>query len=152
MGYILNSAMTPLLPYVLARLHLAEAWQTPAAATWMGARVVVMAVMWRAAFWHGRWGTLLLGGIVMTLGVAIVVSGWSAMSLLIGLALFGCGMGIVYYAALYYAMAVGKAEVDAGGTHEALIGCGYTLGPALVLTSGWAASEAPRVGMDVRGR
>jgi hypothetical protein len=26
-------------------------------------------------------------------------------------------------------MEVGKAQVDAGGTHEALIGAGYTLGP-----------------------
>jgi hypothetical protein len=34
---------------------------------------------------------------------------------------------------LYYAMAVGSAEVDAGGKHEAVIGLGYTAGPMLGL-------------------
>lgn len=38
-------------------------------------------------------------------------------------------MGIIYCAALYYAMAVGHADVDAGGKHEASIGLGYGVGP-----------------------
>ena len=53
--------------------------------------------------------------------------------MLVGFGAFGAGMGIVYYAALYYAMAVGRAEVDAGGTHEGLIGGGYTIGPLVGL-------------------
>lgn len=47
----------------------------------------------------------------------------------IGLVLFGFGAATVYAAALYYAMEVGAAEVDAGGTHEAMIGVGYSVGP-----------------------
>jgi len=47
-----------------------------------------------------------------------------------GLAAFGVGMSTIYTAALYYAMEVEKAEVEAGGMHEALIGLGYTGGPA----------------------
>ena len=49
------------------------------------------------------------------------------------LALFGAGHGVVYYAAIYYAMSVGHAAVDASGTHEGLIGVGYALGPAVGL-------------------
>ncbi len=49
--------------------------------------------------------------------------------MLAGLASLGVGLGVVYYAALYYAMAVGRAQVEAGGTHEGLIGAGYTIGP-----------------------
>jgi hypothetical protein len=52
-------------------------------------------------------------------------------------------MGVVYYAALYYAMSVGRAEVDAGGTHEALIGVGYTIGP-LASLGGLRAGAALR--------
>ena len=45
------------------------------------------------------------------------------------------GMGVTYYAALYYAMAVGRAEVNAGGTHEAFIGGGYAMGPLIGLAT-----------------
>ena len=34
----------------------------------------------------------------------------------LGLVAFGLGQGIVYYAALYYAMAVGRAGVDIGAS------------------------------------
>ena len=49
--------------------------------------------------------------------------------MLVGVACLGTGLGIIYYAALYYAMAVGRAAVEAGGVHEGLIGAGYTCGP-----------------------
>jgi hypothetical protein len=44
-------------------------------------------------------------------------------------------MGVTYYAALYYAMAVGRAKVVAGGKHEAFIGGGYLIGPIIGLAS-----------------
>jgi hypothetical protein len=128
-SYVLNSAMSPLLPYLMNALHIDKGWQTPATSTWMWARIAAIFVMWRAPFWHGRWGTMLLGGAAMTLGFGIVVTTSSMPSMLVGLGTFGAGMGIIYYAALYYAMAVGRAQVDAGGAHEALIGVGYSIGP-----------------------
>jgi len=136
LSYVLNAAMSPLLPYRLESLGLAVAWKTPATATWIVARVAVFVAMWRLAFWHGRWGTLLAGAIAMTAGFAMVVAGGTIAVVLAGFAVFGTGLGIVYYAALYYAMAVGRAEVDAGGTHEGLIGAGYALGPLLGLVGG----------------
>ncbi len=129
LSYVLNSAMTPLLPYLMNNLNIEKKYQTIATSTWMILRIVAMAIMSQMGFWQGRWGTLLLGGVAMTAGFGLAVLGLSLPLLLIGLAVFGIGMGIVYYAALYYAMAVGHAEVDAGGTHEALIGVGYTIGP-----------------------
>jgi hypothetical protein len=132
-SYLLNAAMSPILPYRFAQLReemeFSIQMETPAAATWMVCRVVAMLVMWRVGFWHGRWGTLLLGGATMTGGFGLVVLAPDLWWLLVGLGVLGVGLGMVYYAALYYAMSVGRAEVDAGGTHEALIGMGYSLGP-----------------------
>ena len=48
---------------------------------------------------------------------------------------------MTYYAALYYAMSVGRAKVDAGGTHEALIGGGYMFGPLVGLMTLQASSQ-----------
>ena len=130
LSYVLNSALGPLLPYLLNRLEVDIIWQTPTAATWMVVRVVAMALMWWLGFWHGRWGTLLLGGTLITSGFALIVLAPSLAILLIGFGLFGAGMGVIYYAALYYAMSIGKAQVDASGKHESLIGIGYAIGPA----------------------
>ena len=65
----------------------------------------------------------------MTVGFALVVTGPSLAVVLAGFGILGTGFGVIYYAALYYAMVVGRAEVEAGGTHEGLIGAGYTVGP-----------------------
>jgi MFS family permease len=149
LSYVLNSAMSPLLPFLFERVHLTQDWQTTAASTWMWVRIIAMAVMWQVGFWHGRWGTLLLGGLAMTMGFGIAVTGISLPMMIAGLAIFGIGMGVVYYAALYYAMAVGRAKVDAGGTHEALIGLGYTVGPATGLIGVSASSAARDAGLHL---
>jgi hypothetical protein len=44
---------------------------------------------------------------------------------------------MIYYAALFYGMAVGGGEVEAGGKHEAVIGLGYLGGPVLALGGYW---------------
>src|SRR6185369_11357868 len=59
-----------------------------------------------------------------------------------GLIIFGTGMGLTYYAALYYSLAVGQAAVEAGGTFEVLIGVGYLLGPLLGIAGHAAVSPA----------
>jgi hypothetical protein len=70
--------------------------------------------------------------------------------MLIGFGTFGAGLGVVYHAALYYAMSVGLAEVDAGGTHEALIGGGYALGPLVGLGGMGLAQGADRPGAEAQ--
>jgi len=138
-SYLVSSTLQPFLPSGLARLDVSVAWGAPAAATWMVTRVGVFVLMQR---WHG-WrhagylpaagAALLLGGFVVTV---IAPSLRDALPtplplilMLAGLAAFGAGMAVIYCAALYYAMEVGSAEVDAGGAHEALIGVGYAAGP-----------------------
>jgi MFS family permease len=132
-GYLLAAAMTPIMPHRWDALGVPVQWQTPALATWQVVRVIVMALMWKAQFWHGRWGTLMLGMMTLAVGFGLIVLGTSVTTALVGLGVFGVGMGLIYYAALYYGLAVGHAAVDAGGMHEALIGIGYTAGPLAAL-------------------
>jgi len=134
-SYILVAMISPLMPYRMEAIGVDVTWETTFTATWMIARVAAIIVMWRAAFWHGKWGTLLFAGAAMTTGFLLLVTAPGAPVMFAGLALFGAGQGIVYFAALYYVMSVGKAAVDAGGTHEGLIGVGYAAGPLLGLGS-----------------
>ncbi|MEC9158605.1 MAG: hypothetical protein VYB77_10820, partial [Planctomycetota bacterium] len=66
-------------------------------------------------------------------GFGLIAIGPNLASVLAGLALVGAGQGMIYYSAIYYALSVGHAEVDAAGTHESLIGLGYAAGPAVGL-------------------
>ncbi len=85
--------------------------------------------------WHGKWSVLWAALVAMGAGFVCILSASTLPILVVGLILFGGGMGVTYYAALYYAMAVGRAEVDAGGKHEAFIGGGYMVGPLFGLLS-----------------
>lgn len=147
LSYVLMSAMTPILPYRLEEIGVEVEWKTPATATWMVVRFLALIVMWRLPFWHGRWGTLLLGAVSMTGGFGLVVLASNVELVLTGFVIFGIGMGVVYYAALYYGMAVGHAGIDAGGTHESLIGAGYGVGPMMGMIGTAIGGGATVVGL-----
>jgi hypothetical protein len=142
MSYVVSSALAPSLPRTMAELGVSAAWGTGIAATWQVARVFTFALLQRWQGWHGRWAMPIVGGVLLLTGFGLAVlapvmaSGTPGVVLVvIGLAAFGAGMATIYTAAIYYAMAVGGAQVDAGGTHEALIGVGYSLGPGCGLAA-----------------
>ena len=79
--------------------------------------------------WHGRASVLVISVLAMPAGFFIVLFAGNLTMALAGQFLFGLSCGLVYYAALYYAMVVSNASVDAGGKHEGLIGLGFVIGP-----------------------
>jgi hypothetical protein len=135
LSYVLVSAIEPILPARLSALGVRAGLSTPLASTWTAARVGIFVLCTRWHGWHGRWRTVVWTAGAMLLGFGLVAMGTSVPVVGAGLALFGVGAGGVYVAAIYYAMAVGKAEVDAGGAHEAVIGLGYTAGPLPALAA-----------------
>lgn len=138
-SYMVFSAITPFLPLACADLRLADHWQTPLASVWLAARVLTFAIFQCWHGWHGRWTTACAGAAALIAGFIVTVLAPSLSThigrmpgivmLTAGLSLFGIGMGTIYSAAIYYALSVGNAQVDAGGKHEALIGLGYGAGP-----------------------
>ena len=132
-SYMISSTLAPVLPHRLAAVGVTGGSPSVVAATWMAARFVALFVMWRAGFWHGRWETLAAGAAALAAGLAGVLLATTPAVLIGGLVLYGAGMGLTYYASLYYSMTVGHAAVEAGGNFEALIGVGYLVGPILGL-------------------
>ncbi|MDA1027002.1 MAG: hypothetical protein O3A19_11315, partial [Planctomycetota bacterium] len=133
LAYALIGALSPLMPYLLEDLAAPLAWQTPLVATWMFARVAGIAILRRSSWWHGRWAATLLGGVLLVGGFVAVVAAPSIPLIVSALIVFGLGQAVVYYAAMYYVMRVGDADIDAASTHEGLIGVGYGIGPAAAL-------------------
>lgn len=128
-SYVFISVIGPILPFRLSKLEMAPYWETPLASVWMFVRMFTVVGMAMVPAWHGRWGAIVLGVALLAGGFAAMVLAPNVWTMGAGLAAFGAGHGVLYYAALYYAMAVGSAEVDAGGIFEALIGVGYVVGP-----------------------
>jgi len=147
-SYIVLSALSPLLPIVEDKLGVDIHWKTPLASAWLTSRVFLFLFFERWHGWHGKWWTPWTGMGLLLVGFSACMLSPIAQSaglviLTIGLLIMGVGMAITYYGALYYAMAVGNAEVDASGKHEAVIGLGYTLGPLCGLAGLWFSGGDP---------
>lgn len=152
-SYVVMFALTPYLPVLCGRLGVDPAWQAPLTSVWMIVRIAAFGVLGAWHGWHGRGATAFFGCATMLLGFAFAVlsplapPGALGIGLFaVGLAMFGVGVAVLYSAALYYALEVETAEVDAGGKHEALVGAGYTIGPLCGLV---AATLAPGGTEDV---
>jgi len=143
MSYIVLSTLTPYLPTSLTQLEVPVGWQPVVASTWLVARVFVFGAFERWHGWHGRRWTPIVSVITLVVGFAATISapllGDSGLVVLIlGLAAVGSAQALIYLAALYYTLEVGTDGVDAGGSHEALIGAGYLIGPGLGLIAALA--------------
>lgn len=142
-AYAVMYAMSPMLPQIIDSIGFSKTVATPFAATWLFGRVVAFFVFERWKSWHGTWVTatwgtaLLLGGFALVVMSPVIASHApqvvAQVACGIGLLFFGFGAAAIYCGALFYALEVGQAEVDAGGMHEAMIGLGYTVGPMCML-------------------
>lgn len=159
--YLVMYALGPLQPGIMQAIGIAPKFKELVGATWLAARVVTFSTLGFWHGWHGRWATPVVGMALLIFGFAasvlapVVVPAGSTGPVAFPIALFlggqicfGLGAATIYTAALYYAMEVGSAEVDAGGTHEAMIGLGYTVGPICSLlplvgvSAGWFGQAA----------
>jgi hypothetical protein len=52
---------------------------------------------------------------------------------------FGVAIGLIYYSSLFYAMDASETKGEQGGIHEAAIGAGNCLGPAIGASALWLA-------------
>ncbi len=147
-AYSLMWVLGALLPDILAGLgHRVEA-ATALACLLDAMRLTAFVALGIWVGWHGRAGMLWAALALMPLGYLAVQTGASTGWVVAGELVFGLSAGLVYYAALYYAMIVKNASVDAGGRHESLIGLGFAAGPAVALAGGLAG---PLVGGRATG-
>jgi len=147
-SYVVSTALVPFLPSQMARIGIEPAHFTIVGSVWLFGRVIGFLTLQQWQGWHNRWWPTILSPILLLVGLALSVFAHvpligqditdsasahvqtAAGSLLVaGLFCHGLAMSTIYTGAIYYAMDTSEAQVDSGGTHEALIGVGYTIGP-----------------------
>lgn len=133
-SYTLMFVLAPLAPSIAARLGYHSALSGTILMSLMEVmRVVAFILLQSRTGWHGRPSLLVISSFLVPVSCAMVLFGDNLPVVLLGQFIFGATCGVVYYAAIYYAMVTHNASVDAGGFHEALIGGGFALGPAIGL-------------------
>ena len=142
-SYTLMFLLAPLLPFIFAdRLKFDPGPATVLASLIDLSRFLTFFVMWMWIGWHGKRSVLVLGIAMMPVGFLLTLLGGDLSTVLLGEVLFGIAAGMTYYAALYYAMVVQNAAVEAGGTHEGLIGSGFAVGPGIGLVGVYLGGAA----------
>ena len=140
-GCCMAFLLAPLMPRLFADFGYGVGW-SPALSSVMdlgrfGAFLFLGA--WTA--WRGRRLPLAVAAVGLPAGFLMVLFAPNTTTAILGQAVFGLCAGQGYFAALYHAMVLENASVQAGGHHESLIGLGFALGPAVGLL-GVSASRA----------
>lgn len=125
--------LVPLMPSLFDRLGHGVLWSPALSAVVDLCRFLSFAGLGAWAFWRGRALPLAVSAVGIPAGFVMVLFATTTTMAIAGQVVFGFCAGQVYFAALYHAMVLENASVEAGGHHEALIGSGFALGPLVGL-------------------
>lgn len=132
-SYALMQILTALLPGKFHAAGISVAMATILAGFIDASRTLAFLLMSYTHWWHGKKTLLVLASLTLSLGFCTCMFGGMIPFILAGEILYGLAAGFAYYSALYYAMVLSKASVGAGGSHESVIGAGFTVGPVVVI-------------------
>ena len=128
-SYCLMWVIAALMPGVYERLGVAVTAATILAALLDVARLAAFFFLERSSLWHNRLSPLIVAMIGLPAGFFMIVLGPHVAVVLAGELAYGLAAGMIYYAALYYAMVGSNASVESSGHHEGIIGLGFAIGP-----------------------
>ena len=130
-SYVAINTVIPLIPSIAEKLSLSTGMAGIVCSLWMFARLAAFAAFWRWTGWHYRFswlaGSFLLM-IVCFFGFLMAPSIGLLLAAQVG---FGLSIGLIYYSSLYYSMNVTENHGSNAGLHEAMIGVGLFIGPAV---------------------
>lgn len=132
-SYATMIVISALLPGVLKNMEIAERENSAISSVFDWCRLAVFIFLGAYAGWHGKRWPIFVSIIFMPVGFFLTLFAPNVGLVMLGELIFGITLGLSYFGALYYAQVVKNAAVDAGGKHEAFIGSGYAIGPALAI-------------------
>jgi len=128
-AYISVFVFAPLAPTIFEKLGCSRQYApaTSGVLDVMRLAAFVSLGLWQG--WRGRARWLGLTMIALPAGFFMVILGSNIAVVMVGEMLLGFAAGMSYSSAMYCAMVVKEASVDAGGGHESMIGLGLMIGP-----------------------
>ncbi len=130
-AYIAINTFIPLLPTLAAHFRLTPMFAGFACSLWGFVRLGTFIVLWAWTDWHYRFRWLVTSFALLIVSFAAILIVPNLAVLLLAQIFFGAAIGLIYYSSLFYSMDAGEAKGENGGIHEAAIGVGNCLGPAV---------------------
>lgn len=130
-SYIAINTLVAVMPGVANDLGLTTTLAGVCCSVWCFARLAAFFGLWYWPGWHYRFRWLLAAylGLAATFAVILMVPNLGVM--LAAEMVLGVALGLIYYSSLFYSMDVGDTKGEHGGIHEAAIGLGNFVGPAV---------------------
>lgn len=130
-SYIATNTLVAVMPGVAQRLGLSTTLAGVCCSVWCFARLAAFLGLWFWPGWHYRFRWLLAAylGLVVTFAVILLLPNLALM--IAAEVVLGLAIGLIYYSSLFYSMDVGDTKGEHGGLHEAAIGMGNFVGPAV---------------------
>jgi predicted MFS family arabinose efflux permease len=130
-SYIGITTFTASVPALAKTLGLSTAHAGLFCSIWMFVRLGTFVALWQWTGWHYRFRWLLAAFVGLMAGFSLLLLSRNLGLLAGAQAVFGVSVGLIYYSSLFCSMDVGETKGEHGGLHEAMIGTGICLGPAV---------------------
>ena len=145
-AYIAINTLIAVMPGVGKRLELSPTGVGFFCSVWFFARVGTFALLWKWKGWHYRFRFLLAAFLVLIGSFATVLLARDLWIVVLAQVFFGLATGLIYYSSLFYSMDAGDTKGEHGGIHEAFIGLGIFVGPAVGAAALHYAPQYPNAG------
>jgi MFS family permease len=145
-SYVAINTVIPLIPSIAGKLSLSTGMAGIVCSFWMFARLAAFAVCWRWTGWHYRFRWLAGSFLLLIVCFFGLLMSPSIGLLLIAQVGFGLSIGLIYYSSLYYSMNVTENQSSNAGLHEAMIGVGLFIGPAVGAATLYLVPNAVGIG------
>jgi hypothetical protein len=145
-SYIGITTVVAIIPSLAKSLELTTAQAGVFCSIWMFVREGTFVALWKWTGWHYRFRWLLGSFVGLTASFCVLLLSHSLGLLIAAQTVFGISIGIIYYSSLFYSMDVGETKGEHGGLHEAMIGAGVCLGPAVGALGLVLAPNSPDAG------
>jgi predicted MFS family arabinose efflux permease len=130
-AYIAINTLLAVMPGVAARFHLSPMLAGFACSLWCFVRLGMFVVLWFWTAWHYRFAGLMAAYALLMVSFATILMTTELGILIAAQVVFGAAIGLIYYSSLFYAMDASDSNSEHGGIHEAAIGVGNCVGPAV---------------------
>jgi MFS family permease len=145
-SYVGITTVIAVIPALAKTLELSPAQAGLFCSLWMFARLGTFVALWQWTGWHYRFRWLLGGFVGLTASFTLLVLSHNLGRLIAAQVIFGVSVGLIYYSSLFYSLDVGETKGEHGGLHEAMIGAGAFVGPAVGALSLGLMPGSPNAG------
>jgi MFS family permease len=131
MAYLAINTMISSMPALAQRLSFSPMQTGFVCSIWLFTRAGAFAALGLWPGWHYRFRFLASAYVVLMISFGAMLLVPHLWVLVLAQIFLGPALGLIYYSSLFYSMDVGETKGEHGGIHEAVIGVGNCIGPAM---------------------